>query len=130
LREELASHAHNKKVLVVDDDRDIRDVVADALEAEGYRVVTATDGRDAIHLLRGAGDMPSLILLDLMMPGMDGAQFRAEQQRDPVLEAIPVVVLSADAGLGAKAKSLGVAGHLKKPVTLEMLLETVRVCCR
>jgi CheY-like chemotaxis protein len=122
--------AHNKTVLVVDDDRDIREVVTDALQAEGYDVVTANDGRAAIDWLRGAGAAPGLILLDLMMPGMDGAQFRAEQQRDPVLGAIPVVVLSADATLGAKAKSLGVAGHLKKPVPLEALLDTVRVHCR
>ncbi len=116
-------------MLVVDDDRDIREVVTDALEAEGYRVVTAGDGREAIALLRAVGAAPSLILLDLMMPGMDGAQFRAEQRRDPTLDAIPVVVLSADSGLDAKAKSLGVAGHLKKPVALDALLDAVREYC-
>jgi len=114
----------------VDDDQDIREVVADALAAEGYRVITASDGREAIALLRRVSVAPSLILLDLMMPGMDGAQFREEQRRDPALEGIPVVVVSADMGLGSAAHSLGVAAHLRKPVLLDALLAAVREHCR
>ncbi len=113
-------------VLVVDDDRDICEVVQTVLELEGYAVVTAGDGAEALARLR-AGVRPCLIILDLMMPNMNGMQFR-EQQQDPELRAIPVVVLSGDGRAGMKAATLGVEG-LRKPVELDVLLDAVRRSC-
>ena len=121
-------HLDCKTVLVVDDDRDIRDVLTDALEAEGYTVVTAADGQEALDWLRG-GARPCIILLDLMMPKMDGIQFRTEVLNDVDLARIPVVVLSADPSAIVAAKSLNFAGSLRKPVPLEALLAAVHAHC-
>jgi two-component system, chemotaxis family, chemotaxis protein CheY len=118
-----------KTVLVVDDDRDIRDVLTDALEAEGYRVQTAADGQEALDWLRVAPVRPCVILLDLMMPRMDGLQFRSETLNDPALAVIPVVVLSADPSVIVTAKSLNFSGALRKPVPLEALLAAVHAHC-
>ncbi len=110
-------------VLVVDDDADICDVVQTILELNGYAVITARDGVDALAKLRG-GARPSLIILDLMMPRMNGLEFRAEQERDPALRDIPVVILSGDVRAESKAAALGLEG-LRKPVDLARLLDTV-----
>jgi two-component system response regulator MprA len=118
-----------KTVLVVDDDRDIREAMADALEAEGYRVATASDGLDALRWLRSQPDESapaSLILLDLMMPNMDGVAFRRELAQDGKLQSIPVVLLSADMSVGDKAKAMQAAGYVTKPVELEVLLEVIQ----
>jgi len=118
--------ALRRTILIVDDDRDIREVTADALEAEGYLTATARDGRAALEWLRAHRDEPCLVLLDLMMPDMDAAAFRKEQLRDPTLADVAVVIFSADAGVAEKAKSMGAAGYVKKPVGLLDLLEVVR----
>ncbi len=118
--------ALRRTILIVDDDRDIREVTADALEAEGYLTATARDGRAALEWLRAHRDEPCLVLLDLMMPDMAAAAFRKEQLRDPTLADVAVVIFSADAGVAEKAKSMGAAGYVKKPVGLLDLLEVVR----
>jgi two-component system chemotaxis response regulator CheY len=117
-----------KTILVVDDDRDIREAMADALEAEGYRVATASDGLDALRWLRSQPDgaRASLILLDLMMPNMDGVEFRREQARDPRLQSIPVILLSADMSVGEKARAMQAAGYVTKPVELDVLLDVIQ----
>src|SRR5207249_387698 len=84
-------------VLVVEDDFDLRDALVPILEYEGHRVVSAANGREALDWLH-AMPPPSLILLDLMMPVMNGEEFRAEQLRDPALASIPGVILSAHPG--------------------------------
>lgn len=111
-------------ILVVEDDPDCLDAVADALEASGYQVMRAVHGRQALELLRGNGPA-DLILLDLMMPVMDGREFLARQRSDPHLSAIPVVLLSGEAALSQRATELGVEGHLRKPVDLSALLQTL-----
>ncbi|HEX9288501.1 MAG TPA: response regulator [Anaeromyxobacteraceae bacterium] len=116
--------AATRSVLVVDDDPDICEVIQTVLEVHGYRVLTARDGVDALEQLR-AGERPSMIILDLMMPRMNGLQFRDEQTRDPALRAIPVLVLTGDGRADAKAAALGVEG-LRKPVELATLLDAVR----
>jgi CheY-like chemotaxis protein len=110
-------------VLIVEDDPDQRDAVALALEAEGYAVVTAGSGLDALERLH-AGVRPCMILLDLMMPEMDGVQFRSEQLKSAALAEIPVVVVSAY-GQQTRAKYLRVADYLRKPVELDRLLAVV-----
>lgn len=112
------------RILVVEDDFDIRDTLAQILEAEGYDVSGAANGAEALDVL--AHEVPpALILLDLMMPIMNGWQFRTEQLKNPEFAAIPVVVISADAGVGQKAQAIGAADSLKKPVPLETLLSVV-----
>src|SRR3954470_12387725 len=96
-----------KRVLVVDDDPDIRESVRLVLEDEGYEVEEAADGAAALALLRAATTRPDVILLDLMMPVMNGWQFRAAQLADDDLADIPVIVLSADSNLSEKAPTFG-----------------------
>jgi CheY-like chemotaxis protein len=118
---------HTKRVLIVEDNEVTRDLMTLILESDGYQVSTAANGRSALERLRG-GDRPSVILLDLMMPVMDGWQFREEQRRDRALADIPVVVCTA-AGESAEKTALGVGELLKKPVEADDLLAAVRRLC-
>ena len=111
-------------VLVVEDDRDCLDAVCELLRFEGYRTVAATSGREALDYLRGP-ERPEL-LLDLMMPVMSGWQLLASLRQTAGLAAVPVVLLSADADLKPRARELGVAGYVRKPVDVETLLNVVR----
>ena len=114
-------------VLVVEDDADILRAVVQVLEDEGIAVQAAENGRTALAALRAPGaSRPCLILLDLMMPVMDGWAFRAEQLRDPALSDIPVIVLTADGNAAEKATLLNGAGALRKPVELLTLLEAIQ----
>jgi CheY-like chemotaxis protein len=108
------------RVLVVDDELDIREAVSEVLAFEGHEVFTAGDGQEALRRCRVL--LPDLILLDLMMPGMNGWDFRATQRRDPAISAIPVVVLSALGRVGTVEAS----AFLPKPFGLDDLLEAVR----
>lgn len=117
-----------KRILVVDDDPDIRETLAELLQEEGYAVTSAAHGAEALSALR-TDPRPGLILLDLMMPIMDGWQFRAEQKKDPELASIPVVVISAT-GRDEFVSSLGAAQFLKKPINLEQLLAAVEQHCQ
>ena len=113
-------------ILIVEDDPDVRASLVEVLEDEGYRVQTAGDGAEALDYLRGANvDLPRLILLDMMMPKMDGFQFRAAQSSDTMLSRIPVAVVTADDQAGRRAAALGVNGYLRKPVQLVDLLALV-----
>lgn len=119
--------AVKRPVLLVDDDAEIRAVVRLILETEGYGVVTAADGAEALRYLRG-GERPGMILLDLRMPGMDGRGFREAQRADALLADIPVVIFSGDRDAGQVAASLGTA-CLLKPIDLERLLDVVERHC-
>jgi CheY-like chemotaxis protein len=112
-------------VLVVEDDFDLCDALVPILEYEGHRVVSAANGREALDRLQTM-PRPSVILLDLMMPVMDGEQFRAEQLRDPSLASIPVVVLSAHAQAEERAARIGAVACLRKPLDIDVLLDQVR----
>ena len=118
-----------KAVLIVDDDADIRGAVLETLEDEGYLVLGARNGREALELLRSLPVQPGLILLDMMMPVMDGLGFRAEQLSDPSIAEIPVVVMTADAQVAKKADKLQAKALLKKPVGLEELFAVVKQYC-
>lgn len=109
------------RLMVVDDDSDIRDSLADVLGDEGYDVTLAKDGADALQKLR-TGPLPGLILLDWMMPECDGATFRAQQKLDPTIAAVPVVLLTADANTQRKMAELDAVAYLTKPVDLVRLL--------
>ena len=114
-----------RSIMVVDDDDDIRRSVADALEEEGYVVSTASMGRDALRLLKDSGVRPDIILLDMMMPDMDGWAFREEQEKDPELASIPIIVFTAYGAPKETAQQLRAAGYLRKPPRLSELLSTV-----
>jgi CheY-like chemotaxis protein len=114
-------------VFVVEDDVDTRDMLGRFLELEGFHVELASNGKQALERLNG-GVRPRVILLDLMMPVMDGWQFRREQVRDPELARIPVIAVSA-AGRDRIAE-LGANAYLAKPVDLEQLLERVNYYCQ
>jgi two-component system chemotaxis response regulator CheY len=113
-------------ILIVEDDRDIREIVATALHEEGYAALTAPNGEAALRVLREAPEVVDLILLDLMMPVMDGWEFRAHQREDERLRHIPVLILSAGGQVEKKAQNLGAVGWLKKPVQLGDLLGAVK----
>jgi CheY-like chemotaxis protein len=123
----VAAIAERRHVLLVDDDAEIRGVVRLILETEGYEVLTAADGEEALRVLR-SGARPGLILLDLRMPGMDGRGFRQVQCADPRLADIPVVIFSGDRDAGPVAASLGTE-WLLKPIDLERLLGVVERHC-
>jgi CheY-like chemotaxis protein len=115
-------------VLVVDDDRDIRDSLVELLEEHGYRAQGAGNGLEALDRLRDSPEPPSLILLDLMMPLMDGREFREQQLKVPAWADIPVVAISAYSDIAAQANELGVE-FLRKPLTLRPLLDTLHRFC-
>jgi len=98
------------------------------LQSVGLRVMTAANGEEALALARG-GPRPSVIVLDLNMPVMDGWQFRAKQLLDPRLADIPVIVLTARGDADRQARSLGVAAALSKPVDLDRLHEALAAHC-
>jgi CheY-like chemotaxis protein len=116
-------------VFIVDDDRDIREMLTEILKDEGYTIATAADGLDALTQLRTQPQPPCLILLDLMMPNMNGWEFCAAQQQDPRLSPIPVVVISARADLDRAVAQIPVAGHLAKPIDIDRLLHIVERHC-
>jgi CheY-like chemotaxis protein len=115
-------------VMVVDDDADIRDSIGDILELRGYEVRRAANGREALERLR-EGPRPCVILLDLMMPVLNGWEFRAAQATDAELAAVPVVIISGDGSADQKAASVGVREYLRKPLELSAILEVVRRHC-
>ena len=114
------------QVLVVEDDQDVRDTILDLLSDEGVPAAGMADGASALRFLQSAPVKPNLILLDLMMPGVNGAEFRRLQMEDPALANIPVVLLSADVGTESASRSMQAAGYLRKPVKLTQLLEVVQ----
>ena len=127
-RERTASDVKSRSILIVEDDQDLREALSEVLRDEGYSVAGAADGREALDRLR-RDPRPSLILLDLTMPVMNGWQFRAEQREDPILSRIPVVVLSAGDHLLEEMVPLGIENYVNKPIELGQLLRTIERCC-
>ena len=113
-------------ILVVDDDPDIRDSLGALLEDEGYHVQFASNGQEALDFLARGGDAPCLILLDLMMPVLDGHGFLRHRQDDPALAAIPVVVITAAGDHHTRALASEV---LPKPLDIGRLLVAVQQYC-
>jgi CheY-like chemotaxis protein len=115
-------------VLVVEDDADVREVLCEILERDGRRPVAVRDGREALRELR-SGLRPCLIVLDMLMPGMDGWQFRRNQQADETLAKIPVIVVSGVRATRNSALQGGAVAFLPKPVVPEALLSAVASAC-
>ena len=113
------------RVLVVDDDTDIRETFVEVLEDAGHGCVSACNGLKSLERLRADVDLPDVILLDLRMPLMDGEFFRDAQLEDARLASVPAVIVLANAQVGDAARRLKAAGHFKKHVDLRELLEIV-----
>jgi CheY-like chemotaxis protein len=112
-----------RPLLVVDDDADLREAITDVLRDAGYEVIVASNGRNALEVLARTSPLPGLVLLDMMMPVLDGAGFLAEVHGHPQFGGIPVVVFSASAH--PNLQQIGAKGWVRKPVDLESLLEVV-----
>jgi CheY-like chemotaxis protein len=115
-------------ILVVDDDRDIRDSLVELLTDHGFPAIGAGNGVEALEILRTRASPPSLILLDLMMPVMNGREFRERQLESPALSAIPVIVISAYSDVEQQARALAL-DHLRKPLAMRPLIDAVRRHC-
>ena len=118
---------HRHRVLLVEDDEDCREVVGLILEGAGHEVVAAENGKVGLDRLHDSG--PCVIVLDLMMPVMDGWRFRAAQLRDAATCSLPVVIMSGAAQVDDRAQQLGVQDYIAKPVVPEQLLETLSRYC-
>ena len=113
-------------VLIVEDDEDLRDMMAQMLTIEGFDASAVSNGREALDYLKRE-TRPHVILLDLMMPVMDGWEFRRRQKADPELAPLPVIVLSA---LDPARAAVDATAFLKKPLDFDHLLQLVRTHCR
>ncbi|AKF09724.1 response regulator [Sandaracinus amylolyticus] len=123
--------ACDRLVMIVEDDRDVRELLAELVADEGFCTLAAANGREALDLLEQAkvDGLPCVILLDILMPIVDGWQFRAMQENDATLAGIPVVVLSAHADGPTAAQRMRAAGFVRKPVDLDTLLDVIRDHC-
>ena len=113
-------------ILVVEDDDDIRSVILDLLESEGYKTMAATNGKEALDVLNSS-PRPCLVLLDMMMPIMNGREFLDIVMKDSMLAPLPVLIVSAVADV---SNSKGSIGFLKKPIDIDVILEVVGQYCK
>jgi two-component system response regulator CpxR len=111
----------DRPILIVDDDLDIREVLAETLAEEGFDVVTATNGLEAIQVIRSMKPPPSIILLDLMMPIMDGYGFLEQRDKDAQLASIPIAIITAGRGVDRSRLGSG-AVIIPKPIDLPTLV--------
>src|SRR2546426_10875554 len=117
----MRTTAGSAPVLIVEDDPEVRDALSQLFSDEGYQVTTAREGEEGLERLH-ARPHPCCVVLDLMLPNMDGFEFRVRQMGDPEVAAIPVIVLSAGGDVERKVAHLGVAAALTKPPDFDRLL--------
>ena len=113
------------KILVIDDDEDLRESLIAYLEDHGYATTGAVNGKHALDILSDPSEQPSLIVLDLMMPIMDGRMFREAQLTSPKLGAIPVILISAYDNAAEIAQELNIDAHLSKPIDPDNFLRLI-----
>lgn len=112
-------------ILLVEDDPDIQLAMIDILQEEGFDVTVANNGAEALNILANSDRLSYTILLDLMMPVMDGYEFRKNMLANPDYAHIPVIVVSADRNGRDKTRQMGISAFLEKPIDLTELLETI-----
>jgi len=117
-------------ILIVEDDPDLRETLAEILLCERYQVLTAAHGHEGLLLLSSLRVLPDVILLDLRMPVMDGREFRSVLRGDPVWQVIPVVVYSGTPDFCPPDDLEPLAANLLKPVEIPVLLQVLAGCCR
>lgn len=118
---------HHGPILVVDDDAEIRDTLRDCFEEEGFSVVVAANGKDALEQI-STGPRPCVVVLDLMMPVMDGHQFSVELQRRPETSVVPIVVITAGQSPAGPAMT-NAFRVFRKPFKVSELLTAIHACC-
>jgi CheY-like chemotaxis protein len=119
----------NPTVLVVDDDAEIRQALAELLQDEEYSVLLAANGKEALDLI-ARGLKPDVILLDVMMPVMDGWHFLSARLRDPDLVEVPIIIISAGQEAEREARKVGVFEVAKKPLHVDDLIHRIEECRR
>ncbi|HVZ73174.1 MAG TPA: response regulator [Polyangia bacterium] len=112
--------APRRTVVIVDDEETIRETLRDVFEEEGYAVELATNGVDALALMRALDERPHVVILDLIMPRMDGGAVYAEMKADPALREIPVLISTSDPSRAPSGVLI-----MRKPVDLAVLLDAV-----
>jgi CheY-like chemotaxis protein len=112
-------------VLLIDNDRGFQNVLTRVLSLEGYDLQCAANGAEGLKWLSRCTELPELVLLDLVLPVLDGWQFLAQKARNPRLADIPVVIISASEEIGKKAKAAGATAVMGKPFTIEALLNVI-----
>lgn len=116
-----------KKILLIEDDEVIASLLKELLESASYEVEVAADGQDALtQLVTRITPAPSLILLDLMMPKMDGFQFMTALNQNEFFNKIPIIAMSADSQIKEKLRNTMASTYIKKPLKISALLEVVR----
>src|SRR4051812_48928439 len=120
-------------VIIVEDDSELRDMLAHAVSSQGFHAVAAEDGLEALHVLRTVRrrlpQTPCLVLLDLTMPRLSGTEFRRAQLGDPTVAEIPVAVISGATDIEQRARALGAVATLVKPLDVDVVLDVVRRYC-
>jgi CheY-like chemotaxis protein len=122
----VQNEACGHSVLVVEDDDDIRNAIVDLLESEGYCTEAAENGKEALEKLYHI-PKPCLVLLDMMMPIMNGRQFLDEVMKDSKLAPLPILIVSA---VAEKSNTAGSVGFLKKPIDIDVVLNVVSQYCQ
>jgi CheY-like chemotaxis protein len=117
------------EILIVDDDLDSGEAMSELLANQGFEVALAADGQRALEAMRGAHTLPDIILLDLMMPVMNGWQFRTAQLNDPQLAAVPVIILTASSASDSQLSQLKAAALFHKPVDADTLVKKINSIC-
>ncbi len=118
-----------KRILLVEDDQDIRETLVELLQEEGYEVFFAENGQEGLDKLSTLPALPNLILLDLMMPIKDGFQFCLEKDANPKFTHIPVVVMSADGLIKENQQRVNACAYLKKPLDIYHVIDIVARYC-
>ena len=118
-----------KKILLIEDAVDIQNLLAQLFELEGYEVLSAFHGKEALTKLHSLECLPHIILLDLMMPVMDGYAFRREPRMHPRIATIPTVVMTAERDIHSKRNEIPADAYIQKPLDIDHLLDVVRQNC-
>ncbi len=117
-----------RKILVVEDDKDILMTLKELLEMEGFEADVAINGKEALNKLRAANDLPELIILDYSMPVMDAPAFKIEQENDSRIKHIPLILVTANAAPDHTKSKINARAFLRKPLDIEDFINTVKSC--
>src|SRR4051812_18486264 len=113
------------KILIVEDDQEISSLLKQVLEMESYTIFTKENGVEALDFLKKNAP-PDLIIIDLIMPMMDGVEFRKNQLKDPLIASIPVLLMTADSNFSAADAELRAVDILKKPLSIDAVLKKIK----